>query len=141
MSTLDRFVAAQSGGVYERALAEIRDGNKRSHWMWFVFPQIAGLGKSETAQHYAIADRDEATEYIHHPTLGPRLVEIAQAMVAWTDRKSAGDIFGPIDTIKLRSSMTLFEAVSSEPAPFAEVLDAFFGGERDPATVRLLSAR
>ena len=141
MSTLDRFVAAQSGGVFERALAEIRGGNKRSHWMWFVFPQIAGLGKSDTAQHYAIADRDEATKYIHHRMLGPRLMGISEAVLAWTDRKSVGDIFGPIDAIKLRSSMTLFETVASGPAPFAEVLDAFFGGERDPATVRLLSAR
>jgi uncharacterized protein (DUF1810 family) len=140
LSTLDRFITAQSGGVHERALAEIRAGSKRSHWMWFVFPQIAGLGRSETARFFAIADRHEATDFLDHRVLGPRLVEVTKAVSAWADRKSAEEIFGAIDAIKLRSSMTLFEHVGEEPAPFAAVLDAFFGGDRDTATLCLLSA-
>ena len=140
MSALDRFIEAQTGGVYERALEELRDGSKRTHWMWFVFPQIAGLGRSETARFYAIVDRREASDYLEHPVLGYRLLEVTDLVREWAGRKSAEAIFGPIDAVKLRSSMTLFEKVSAKPDPFAAVLDGHYGGERDPATLRLLSA-
>ncbi|WP_267395694.1 MULTISPECIES: DUF1810 domain-containing protein [unclassified Sphingomonas] len=133
---LDRFVEAQQG-VYASALAELRRGHKTSHWMWFVFPQIAGLGRSATAQHYAIRDRAEASAYLAHPLLGPRLVEATQAVTAATG--SAEAILGGIDAIKLRSSMTLFAAVADDPAPFAAALARFFAGEPDPATLALIS--
>ncbi len=134
--SLDRFVAAQEGS-YPAALAELRAGAKRSHWMWFVFPQIAGLGRSDTARFYAIADADEARAYRAHPLLGPRLLECAAALLAHRGR-SADEMLGGIDAIKLRSSMTLFDAAAPDPL-FAAVLDAFFGGTRDPATLRLLA--
>ena len=136
MSGLERFVAAQAG-VYEQALAELRAGRKRSHWMWFVFPQLAGLGRSATAHFYAIEPADEARAYLAHPLLGPRLVECAEALLRHRDQ-SAGAMLGPIDAVKLRSSMTLFEAVADDPAPFAAVLDTFYDGGRDPATLSLL---
>jgi len=134
--TLDRFVAAQEG-VYGPALGELREGRKRSHWMWFVFPQLAGLGRSETARFFGIASTAEARAYLAHPLLGARLREAAQALLAHRDAR-AETILGPVDALKLRSSMTLFEAVAADPAPFASVLAAFFGGERDPATLALL---
>jgi len=133
---LGRFVAAQEG-VYDRALAELKRGRKESHWMWFVFPQIAGLGSSATARLYAIASADEARAYLAHALLGPRLIACTQALLAHRGR-SAAAILGPVDAIKLRSSMTLFEAVAETPAPFADVLAAFFDSERDAATLRLL---
>jgi uncharacterized protein (DUF1810 family) len=135
---LERFVAAQAGGVFDRALAELTSGQKRSHWMWFVFPQIAGLGRSETARLYAIVDRREAAEYLAHPLLGPRLDSSTRTILAWSGRRSAEAILGTIDAIKLRSSMTLFEAVAAPPHPFGAVLEAFYGGTRDPATLGLL---
>jgi len=138
MPGLDRFVTAQSGGVFERALAELEAGIKRSHWMWFVFPQIAGLGRSETARLYAIADRGEAIAYLAHPVLRPRLDSATQAMLGWAQRRSAEAILGLVDAMKLRSSMTLFDAVAEQRAPFAAALDAFYGGRRDPATLDLL---
>src|ERR1700733_4889261 len=105
---LERFVAAQDqGGTYEAALAELRAGRKRGHWMWFVFPQIAGLGQSPTSRHYAIASLAEAEAYLAHPVLGPRLIECAR-VVSELQGRSAQEIFGGIDAIKLRSSMTLF---------------------------------
>ena len=131
--SLDRFVGAQEEGVYARALAELRTGRKESHWMWFVFPQIAGLGRSETARFYAIASLDEARAYLAHPVLGPRLVEATETIVSASGTAEA--ILGPVDALKLRSSMTLFEAVAEEPAPFRAALDRF-GGERDAETVR-----
>jgi uncharacterized protein (DUF1810 family) len=134
---LNRFVAAHSS-AYPQALAELRRGRKTSHWMWFVFPQIAGLGRSDTARFYAIADAAEARAYLAHPLLGPRLVEATQAAVAAPG--SATAIFGSIDAIKLRSSMTLFAAVAADDAPFTAALERFFGGERDPATIQLLGA-
>jgi uncharacterized protein (DUF1810 family) len=134
--SLDRFVTAQQG-VYTAALAELRRGHKTSHWMWFVFPQIAGLGRSATAQHYAIGDRAEARAYLAHPLLGPRLIEATAAVTAAAG--SAEAILGGIDAIKLRSSMTLFAAVADDPAPFAAALARFFAGEPDPATLALLS--
>ena len=138
MDALDRFVRAQQA-TYAGALAELRRGRKTSHWMWFVFPQIAGLGRSETARFYAIASAQEARAYLAHPLLGPRLIEATGA--ATTAAGSAEDVFGAIDAVKLRSSMTLFETVAEDPAPFAAALDRFFGGERDAATLRLLEPR
>jgi len=133
---LDRFVEAQDG-VYAQALAELEAGRKESHWMWFVFPQIAGLGHSPMARFYAIASAAEARAYLAHPLLGSRLCACAAALLAHRAR-SAEAILGPVDAMKLKSSMTLFEAVAGEPAPFAAVLDAFFGGGRDAATLKLL---
>ena len=133
---LDRFVAAQAE-IYPHALAELKAGRKRTHWMWFVFPQLAGLGRSPTAIFYAIASTAEARAYLAHPLLGARLVECTDAILVHRGR-SAEAIFGPVDAIKLRSSMTLFEAVAPDPKPFAAVLDAFFDAERDPATLMLL---
>lgn len=138
MADLDRFVAAQDG-VVDRALAELRAGAKTSHWIWFVFPQIAGLGHSMMAQRYAIADLVEARAYLAHPVLGPRLIEPTEAMLGWAGRRSAETILGGIDAIKLRSCMTLFEAAAGATAkPFADCLDAFYDGARDPATLARL---
>jgi uncharacterized protein (DUF1810 family) len=139
-ASLERFVQAQSG-IYAQALAELRAGAKRSHWMWFVFPQIAGLGRSPTAQFYAIARRAEAEAYARHELLGPRLVECTEAMLGWRGKRSAEAILGSVDGLKFRSSMTLFEACADDPAPFAAALDAFYGGERDAATLELLGER
>ena len=133
---LDRFVRAQDG-VHEQALAELRAGRKRSHWMWFVLPQLAGLGRSTTAQRYAIAGLAEARAYLAHPVLGPRLVEAARVTAA-APARSADDLFGGIDAMKARSSMTLFARAADEPAPFRAVLDRWFHGSEDPVTVRLL---
>ena len=134
---LARFVDAQRGS-YPTALAELRAGAKRSHWMWFVFPQIAGLGHSAMARHYAIADRAEARAYLAHPLLGARLRESVDALLPHRGG-DIGAILGGIDAMKLRSSMTLFEAASDGGEPvFAAILDAFYAGERDPATLRLL---
>ena len=134
---LQRFVAAQdSGSTYAAALAELRAGRKTSHWMWFVFPQVAGLGRSEMAQRYAISGADEARAYLAHPVLGPRLLECAGALVA-LETNGPVAVLGGIDAQKLRSSMSLFAAVSAEPV-FAQVLDRYFGGEPDPATTSRL---
>jgi uncharacterized protein (DUF1810 family) len=133
---LERFVAAQAG-IYAEALAELRAGRKQSHWMWFVFPQIAGLGRSPTARFYAIASAAEARLYLAHPLLGARLTECTEAVLAHRGR-SAEAIFGGVDAMKLRSSMTLFETVAGGPALFASVLEIFFDAERDPATLTLL---
>jgi len=137
---LQRFVDAQdAGGTYPTAVAELRSGRKRGHWMWFVFPQVAGLGRSATAQHYAISGSAEACAYLAHPVLGPRLRESAAALtgLAATDPVA---VLGGIDAQKLHSSMTLFAAVSDEPV-FTQVLDQYFGGTRDPGTTSRLSAR
>lgn len=134
---LARFVDAQdAGATYDRALAELRRGRKASHWMWFVFPQLAGLGRSATAQRYAIASLDEARAYLAHPVLGPRLRECA-AIVAGT-ASDPETVFGPVDAMKLRSSMTLFARAAPEEPVFAGVLDRHFGGRADDATDRLL---
>jgi uncharacterized protein (DUF1810 family) len=133
---LARFVEAQEHD-HARALAEIRAGRKVSHWMWYVFPQIAGLGSSEYARRYAIRSLAEARAYLAHPVLGPRLVACAEAALAVPDR-SAHDIFGSPDDLKLRSSATLFAAASGEGSVFTRLLERFFGGEPDPATVRIL---
>ena len=137
MVNLDRFVDAQAG-VYETALAELQARHKRTHWMWFVFPQIQGLGHSKIACHYAIADADEARAYLAHPILGTRLRECAK-MVLNTDGRSANDIFGFPDDLKLKSSMTLFELVSNdEKSVFGKVIGMFFEGERCELTMRAL---
>jgi uncharacterized protein (DUF1810 family) len=136
MSTLDRFVDAQRDG-YEDALAELRNGRKRGHWMWFVFPQIAGLGQSPTARFYAIHDLDEAQAYLAHPLLAARLAQCTDAMLGWAGQRSAEAVLGGIDAVKLRSSATLFEAAGGDPR-FGRCLAAFFDGDRDAATVRLI---
>ena len=136
---LERFVTAQDqGGVYEAAVEELRAGRKRSHWMWFVFPQIAGLGQSPISRRYAISSLAEARAYLAHPVLGPRLIECA-GIVRDLDGRTAGDIFGGIDAMKLRSSMTLFARADPERPVFGEVLDAYFDGVPDDATDRLLA--
>jgi uncharacterized protein (DUF1810 family) len=132
---LDRFVTAQDGGhTYDAAIDELRRGRKTSHWMWFVFPQIAGLGRSATSQQYAIRSLDEARAYLQHKVLGPRLRECAAAVLATPTDRSAVDIFGSIDAQKLRSSMTLFLRAAPDEPVFAEVLDRFFAGIADQAT-------
>jgi uncharacterized protein (DUF1810 family) len=136
---LERFVAAQdAGGTYDRAMAELRAGRKVSHWMWFVFPQIAGLGRSATAQEFAISSLDEARAYLRHPVLGPRLAGSARILTEVAGR-SAEQIFGSLDAQKLRSSMTLFlRADPDGSAGFAQVLSLYFDGQPDPGTDRLL---
>jgi uncharacterized protein (DUF1810 family) len=135
VSDLERFVRAQSG-VYDDALAEIKGGRKRSHWMWFVFPQIAGLGSSPTAQRYALSGPGEAQAYLAHPVLGPRLTEISQAMLA-VDGRSAEEVLGYPDDLKLRSSMTLFAHVAEDPSVFEAVLERYYDGP-DQRTLDLL---
>jgi len=131
---LERFVAAQNaGGTYEHALAELRRGLKTSHWMWFVFPQIAGLGQSPTSRRYAISSLDEARAYLEHPVLGPRMLECAGAVSA-TQGRSAAQIFGAVDARKLRSSMTLFLRASPAEPVFQRLLDRYFDGVADAAT-------
>lgn len=133
---LDRFLVAQRD-VFDRALTELRAGAKRSHWMWFVFPQVAGLGHSDVARRFAIADRAHALAYLTHPILGHRLLHAVEALLE--AEGTAMGILGPVDAMKLRSSMTLFEAVADDAAPFARVLDRFFGGTRDEATLARLA--
>jgi uncharacterized protein (DUF1810 family) len=133
---LERFVTAQAA-VYDRALAELRAGRKRSHWMWFVFPQLAGLGRSATAQRYGIRDLEEARAYLAHPLLGPRLRECADALLALATHDPV-TVLGEIDAVKLRSSMTLFVRADPGESRFAAVLDHFYGGIPDPATDDLL---
>ena len=136
---LDRFVRAQDdGGTYDRALAELRAGRKATHWMWFVFPQVAGLGHSPTAQAYAIADLAEARAYLAHGVLGPRLRECCRALLDLDD-VSAERVLGEVDAIKLRSSMTLFALADPSEAVFADVLERFYDGEEDGRTVSLLA--
>jgi uncharacterized protein (DUF1810 family) len=135
---LQRFVTAQAG-AYGAALTELRAGRKRSHWMWFVFPQLAGLGSSSTADRYAIRSLAEARAYLEHSVLGPHLNECVQAVNAVRDR-SAGDIFGYPDELKFRSSLTLFAlaAASEAKAPFQRALDKYFEGKGDPLTLSKL---
>ncbi len=133
---LDRFVQAQHG-VYETALAEIRSGQKRSHWMWFILPQIAGLGQSLTSRQFAIRDRAEAQAYLEHPVLGPRLLQCVSALLALSGC-SASDVFGYPDDLKLKSSATLFAEVSTPGSLFEQLLEKYFDGQRDPKTLQLL---
>ncbi|WP_091949435.1 DUF1810 domain-containing protein [Trujillonella endophytica] len=133
---LQRFVDAQAG-TYVEALAELRAGAKRSHWMWFVLPQVAGLGRSDMAQRYAISGLDEARAYLAHPVLGPRLVETARVLTGLTGR-TAEQVFGPVDAAKLRSSMTLFAAAAPAEPVFRDVLDRYFDGAEDEGTTARL---
>jgi uncharacterized protein (DUF1810 family) len=135
---LARFLAAQEE-VFGTALAELRRGRKESHWMWFIFPQIAGLGSSPMAAHYAVKSTQEAADYLRHPTLGPRLRECAAALLA-VEGRTAGEIMGTPDDLKLRSSMTLFARAEEAPPVFQQVLDKYFGGEPDPRTLALLGS-
>jgi uncharacterized protein (DUF1810 family) len=131
---LERFVKAQeAGGTYDRAAAELRAGRKASHWMWFVFPQIAGLGYSPAARTYAISSLEEARAYLAHPVLGPRLIECAAILLRGPGR-TAEQIFGEVDALKLCSSMTLFMRAGPGEPVFRQVLDRYFGGVPDSAT-------
>ena len=136
---LQRFVDAQAP-VYSQVRAELAAGRKRSHWMWFVFPQLRGLGASAMAHRYGIASRAEAEAYLRHPLLGARLLECTALMLGVDDGASAHDVLGSPDDIKFRSSMTLFAAVSAAGSPFAAALDRFFAGRPDPATEGLLGS-
>lgn len=133
--SLDRFVEAQTL-IYKTALGEIQRGAKRSHWMWYVFPQIAGLGRSSTARHFAIRSADEARDYLDHPVLGPRYFECVAALQDLPISDPVA-VFGEIDAMKLRSSLTLFEAVRPSPL-LAAALDRWFDGERDALTLSLI---
>jgi uncharacterized protein (DUF1810 family) len=134
---LDRFLIAQQD-VHESALEELRRGRKASHWMWFVFPQVAGLGRSQTSRRYAIASLEEARAFLAHPVLGPRLRQCTAAILA-VEGRTAEDILGPVDAMKLRSSMTLFHRAAPDDRSFPLVLDRYFGGRADPATDALLA--
>jgi uncharacterized protein (DUF1810 family) len=133
---LSRFVDAQAG-TYSQALAELRAGRKTGHWVWFVLPQVAGLGRSPTAQHYAISGLDEARAYLAHPVLGPRLVECAQALLDLPGDDAAA-VLGPVDAMKLRSSMTLFAHADPAQPVFRAVLERYFAGQEDEATTSRL---
>ena len=132
---LQRFVDAQDG-LFEAALAELEAGRKQSHWMWFIFPQVAGLGRSPTAQFYAIRSLHEARAFLAHPVLGERYRRSVEALARWAGTRNAIQILGEVDALKLRSSLTLFEAASGNPL-FAQALDAFFEGP-DEATLQIL---
>jgi uncharacterized protein (DUF1810 family) len=136
MNDLKRFLDAQQRD-YAAALSEIKSGRKRSHWMWYIFPQIAGLGYSDMAKRYAIADLAEATDYLAHPVLGKRLKEIAAALLG-LDSHNATQVMGSPDDLKLRSSMTLFALVEGTDSVFNAVLKKFFDGHKDPATLQLV---
>ena len=137
---LERFVAAQAP-VWQQVMAELGAARKASHWMWFVFPQLRGLGRSAMAERYGIASRAEAVAYLAHPLLAPRLVAATEAMLAAPRGLTALAILGPPDDVKFRSSMTLYEAVAGPKSPFGAALDRYFGGVRDPATLALLAER
>ena|SRR5690349_25176043 len=134
----ERFVLAQDDhGTYDRALAELRAGRKTSHWMWFVFPQVSGLGQSPTAKHYELTGLEEARAYLEHEVLGPRLLACCRALLA-LDGVSAEQVLGSVDAMKLRSSMTLFARADPDEPVFPDVLDRYFGGTPDERTIRLL---
>src|SRR5579862_4787952 len=135
---LQRFVRAQdAGGTYAQALRELHAGRKRTHWMWFVFPQVAGLGHSATAQRYAVSGLDEARAYLAHPVLGPGLIECARALTGLTGTDPVA-VLGGIDAVKLKSSMTLFAHADPAQAAFRDVLERYFGGQEDEATTSRL---
>lgn len=134
---LDRFVAAQRG-TYEIALEELKHGEKRSHWIWYIFPQVAGLGGSSMAVRYSIRSRGEALAYLAHPALGKRLLECAHALLQIVGR-TAKEVMGYPDDLKLKSSMTLFAAISEPDSPFHSVLDRYFSGQHDTRTIEFLA--
>jgi uncharacterized protein (DUF1810 family) len=136
-SGLARFLDAQKE-TFDEALQEIKEGKKRSHWMWYIFPQLKGLGFTDISKYYAIKDLREASEYLNHPILGSRLIMISSALLELTTR-DAYKIFGLPDELKLKSSMTLFSLVDGADAVFQQVIDEFFGGEKDQKTLNLLS--
>lgn len=133
--SLQRFIDAQASG-YATALSEIKSGRKRSHWMWFIFPQIQGLGSSETAHYYAIKDMEEATAFLRHPVLGNRLLEICRALYNLPSN-NASEIFGYPDDIKLKSSLTLFTSVPCADPVFQQLLQKYFGGKKDESTLAI----
>lgn len=137
-NSCDRFLSAQSD-VYRTALAELRNGHKRSHWMWYIFPQIDGLGFSATARFYAIKSLDEAQDYLNHPLLGDRLIECTRTVLQVRGR-DLRQIFGSPDDLKFRSSMTLFEYISPEGSVFSEALESYCGGERDARTLDIIGS-
>ena len=135
---LERFVIAQNAdGIYERAVGELQSGHKSSHWMWFVFPQLGGLGSSWMSRRYAISGIEEATDYLRHHVLGPRLLHVSRVVVGLTGR-SVEQIFGSVDARKLRSSSTLFHRAAPDEPIFRQLLDDLFGGRPDPETDRRL---
>ncbi len=134
---LERFVDAQAG-TYEGVLDELRAARKVGHWIWFVFPQLAGLGRSETSRYYAIASLDEARAYLAHPVLGPRLRESAELLLAAPPGRAAAEILGELDALKVRSSMTLFGRAAPEDPLFRRVLERYYEGRPDQATAALL---
>ncbi|TKK66657.1 DUF1810 domain-containing protein [Ilyomonas limi] len=136
---LQRFIDAQRRD-YDIALAEIKNGRKRSHWMWYIFPQIQGLGFSETSQYYAIKDKTEAISFLKHPLLGTRLINICQELL-WLKGNNATNIFGYPDDVKLKSSMTLFAALPNADPVFQAVLNKFFNGQKDEKTVQILKTQ
>ena len=136
---LQRFVDAQEG-IYATALAELKAGNKQSHWMWFIFPQLAGLGRSPTAHYFGISSLEEARAYLGQSPLGSRLKKCVRAILGWSGRCSAEQIFGPVDTMKLRSSLTLFNAVDPGHL-FERALTDFFGGPDEPTLALLEDER
>ena len=133
---LEKYLSAQKRD-YDDALREIRSGRKRTHWIWYIFPQLDGLGYSPTAQYYGIRDLEQAKDYMAHPVLGPRLVEISEALLALPS-SDPGAVMGYPDDLKLCSSMTLFELAAPDQPVFGKVLDKFYGGRRDPLTLKLL---
>lgn len=133
---IERFVRAQDGGAYERALAEIRVGRKLGHWIWFIFPQLKGLGRSSTAAYFGIGGRAELEAYLAHPLLHRRLLEIAHALLELPGTDPVA-ILGDVDVLKVRSSMTLFELTGADPV-FGQVLDKFYAGQRDALTLRIV---
>ena len=135
--SLQKFIDAQQKD-YDIALAEIKQGRKRSHWMWYIFPQIQGLGFSETSKYYAIKNKVEANAFLKHPLLGTRLIQICQALL-WLQDKDAGNIFGYPDDLKLKSSMTLFASLAGADPVFQSVLNKFFGGKKDEKTLQILN--
>lgn len=136
---LSRFCDAQSD-IFETALDELRAGRKQTHWMWFIFPQLAGLGMSPTSQYFAIRSLAEAQAYLAHSVLGPRLVQSVEALLPWADRRSAEQILGNVDAAKLRSSLTLFDQAQPRGL-FARALLAFYGGQSDERTLALLNGQ
>jgi uncharacterized protein (DUF1810 family) len=133
---LNRFISAQES-IYESVLEELRDGQKQSHWMWYIFPQIDGLAHSATSKYYAIKSIKEAQQYLHHPILGTRLVECTETVLA-IEGRSISQIFGYPDELKLKSSMTLFSYVATSHSVFVRILDKYFNGEQDGKTLQLL---
>jgi len=134
---LNRFISAQSN-IYSQVITELKNGHKKSHWMWFVFPQIDGLGHSEIAKEYAITNEEEAIAYLNHPTLGKRLIECSEILLT-IKNCSASDIFGYPDDLKLKSSMTLFASVINTHPVFSQIIDQYFAGKKDAKTLSIMT--